>query len=406
MKLPRISLLSQVSSAHLVSHLHIMALPALLPLLPGQMGVGFVELGVALSVFNVVSALVQAPLGFAVDRFGARRMLTFGLLLGSVSFLSLGLLHTYYWLLVAMGLAGFANGIYHPADYSLLSGGIDERKMGRAFSVHTFAGYAGGALAPAILLGVAAWRDDTRLAFAAAGVAGLVAIALLWLPTRERPKVDVSARRPAAARSGRSSGTKVFTPVVFALTFLFVMLSLSGGSIQNFSVSALLSGYDVPLAVANGGLTAFMFASAFGVLSGGALADRTAHHGTVAAVALALAALLVALIPLFGIQGYLLVAVLGAAGFLFGIIAPSRDMLVRAAAPVGAEGRVFGIVSTGFNIGGAVGPVLFGWLLDSGRPQGIFWSAVLFMLFTVVISLLQERRTGRRRPLPEAAAAR
>ena len=46
-------------------------------------------------------------------------------------------------------------------------------------------------------------------------------------------------------------------------------------------------------------------------------------------------------------------------------------MLVHAAAPVGAEGCVFGIVSTGFSIGGAGGPVLFGWLLDSGRPQGI-----------------------------------
>ena len=89
MDIPRIPLLTQVSSAHLVSHLHIMALPALLPLLPAQMGVSFVELGLALSVFNVVSALVQAPMGFAVDRVGARLMLTLGLLLGSLSFLSL-----------------------------------------------------------------------------------------------------------------------------------------------------------------------------------------------------------------------------------------------------------------------------------------------------------------------------
>ncbi len=185
-----------------------------------------------------------------------------------------------------------------------------------------------------------------------------------------------------------------------------MLLSLSGGSIQNFSVSALLSGYDIPLAIANGGLTAFLFASAFGVLSGGALADRTAHHGTVAAVALAAAGMLIATIPIFGVHGYLLVAILGMAGFLFGIIAPSRDMLVRAAAPPGAEGRVFGIVSTGFNIGGAVGPVLFGWLLDSGRPEGIFWSAVAFMLFTVLISLLQERRTPKARIAAEAAAVR
>ena len=403
MDLPRIPLLTQVSSAHLVSHLHIMALPALLPILPDQMGVGFVELGLALSIFNIVSALVQAPLGFAVDRFGARKMLAFGLILGSGSFLSLGLLQSYGWLLVAMGLAGFANGIYHPADYSLLSTGIDENRMGRAFSVHTFAGYAGAALAPPVLLGIAAWQGNSRLAFAVAGLAGIVALALLWLPSSSSASASAASRK-AVARSKAGGGAKVFTPAVFALTFLFVLLSLSGTSIQNFSVSALLAGYDIPLAVANGGLTAFLFASAFGVLSGGALADRTAHHGTVAAVALAVAAALVATIPLFRIEGALLLAILTLSGFLFGIIAPSRDMLVRAAAPPGAEGRVFGIVSTGFNIGGAVGPVLFGWLLDSGRPQGIFWSAVLFMLFTVVISLLQERRTARGRGVAQEAA--
>ena len=57
-------LLAQVSIAHLVSHLHIMAVPALLPLLPDAMQVSFVELGIAIGLFNIISALVQAPLGF------------------------------------------------------------------------------------------------------------------------------------------------------------------------------------------------------------------------------------------------------------------------------------------------------------------------------------------------------
>ena len=402
MNIPRIPLLTQVSGAHLVSHLHMMALPAVLPLLPGQLGVGFVELGLALSVFNIVSALVQAPLGFAVDRFGARLVLTVGLLIGSCSFLSLGLFPSYTWLLIAMGLAGLANGVYHPADYALLSTGIDEKRMGRAFSLHTFAGYLGAAIAPGMLLGIAAWQG-TRLAFAAAGLAGFVAIALLWAPSRAaaQEKASPNKAKVTSRPVRRDRGSSVFTPAIFALTFLFVMLSLSGTSIQNFSVSALVSGYHVPLALANGALTAFLFASAFGVLAGGALADRTGQHGTVAAVALAVAALLVASVAFFNVQGVLLVSTLGLAGFLFGLIAPSRDMLVRAAAPVGAEGRVFGIVSTGFNIGGALGPVLFGWLLDSGKPQGIFWSAVLFMLFTVVIALLQERRIVRARGVPQ-----
>src|SRR5690554_5396143 len=148
-------LLAQVSIAHLVSHLHIMAVPALLPLLPDAMQVSFVELGIAIGLFNIISALVQAPLGFLVDRLGARRMLMAALLLGTVSFGLVAAFPSYPCLLAAMILAGLANGVYHPADYSLLSRGIPPKRMGRAFSIHTFAGFLGSALAPPIMIGVA-----------------------------------------------------------------------------------------------------------------------------------------------------------------------------------------------------------------------------------------------------------
>ena len=400
---PSIPLLAQVSIAHLVSHLHIMALPALLPLLPRQMGVGFVQLGLALSVFNVVSALVQAPMGYLVDRFGARRILMAGLLLGSLSFLSLAVHGSYVWLLVAMAFAGVANGVYHPADYALLAQGVEESRVGRAFSIHTFAGFLGGAIAPGLLLGVAALAG-TSGAFATAGLVGLLAVAVMMLPSR----VVAAARPLAADRGGKGSkgkaklggkagaAVRVFTPTVLVLTLLFTLLSLSTGSVQNFSVAALVTGYGIELSLANLALTAFLFASALGVLAGGVVADRTQRHGAVAASAFAATALLIGFVALTDPPAAVLVPVMGVAGFLSGLITPSRDMLVRAAAPAGAEGRVFGIVSTGFNIGGAAGPVLFGWLIDSGHPRGIFWSAVLFMLLTVVLTLLQEWHRARK----------
>jgi len=133
------------------------------------------------------------------------------------------------------------------------------------------------------------------------------------------------------------------------------------------------------------------------VLCGGALADCTKRHGVVAATAFGLAALLTAFVATASLSGMALTITMGITGFLTGVIAPSRDMLVRAASPKGAEGKTFGIVSTGFNIGGAVGPIGFGWMLDHGYPNGIFWASVAFMSLTVALALIQEWYLSRSR---------
>jgi MFS family permease len=382
-------LLTQVSIVHLISHLHIMAVPAMLPLLPAAMQVGFVELGVAIGVFNVVSAVVQAPLGFLVDRWGARRMLMAALVLGAAAFALVAAVPTYPALLVAMAIAGLANGVYHPADYSLLSRGIAHERMGRAFSIHTFAGFLGGALAPPLMVGAAlAW--SLRWSFAIAALAGAIGFAVLLLGGRE-PVVQASAS-PRAAERPRTGSAMAPVATLAVLTLLFTMLSLSTGAIERFSVSALVQGFDVSLGAANLALTVFLFASAIGVLAGGVLADRTARHGHVAAAAFAMAAMLVVGVIQVPLSAPALAVAYGAIGFLSGIVAPSRDMLVRAASPAGAEGKTFGIVSTGFNVGGVIGPVLFGYLLDKGLASGVLWASVCFMAITTAMVLFQERK--------------
>jgi MFS family permease len=197
----------------------------------------------------------------------------------------------------------------------------------------------------------------------------------------------------------------VLSPAVLAMTLFFVTLAMSNGGIQNFSVAAWVDGQGLSLTMANAALTAFLFASAGGVLFGGVVADRTKHHGLVAAFGFGSAAGLVLLVGGGAVGGLLLAPVMAAAGFLSGMIMPSRDMLVRAAAPPGQAGAVFGIVSTGFNLGGMVGPPLFGWLIDSGEPRLIFFAAASFMLLTAAMALAQEWRLGRRRRMAEASPA-
>jgi MFS transporter, FSR family, fosmidomycin resistance protein len=377
--------LSLVSLAHWVSHFHMLVLPMLFPFLKEQLGVGYVELGFAMTVFAVVSALTQAPIGYLVDHAGARRILLIGLTLGGLSLSVLGFHLSYTSLVVSAVLLGLANAVYHPSDYALLSAHMDEARMGRAFGVHTFAGYFGGAVAPAIMAALVMMLGGFG-ALIVAGMTGPLAAVLLLAGNVP----EVPPHKPHAD-GGKAKPANLLTPTLMLLTVFFMLLSLSNAGIASFGVVALMNGYGISFSNANVALTAFLGASAIGVLGGGFLADRIRHHNLVAAVAYAVNAVLVLVITFLNLPILLLTTIMLIAGFLSGVIAPSRDMMVRNAAPAGAYGRAFGIVSTGFNFAGVVSPLLFGWIMDMNAPRWVFGGSVIFMLLTIVLAFFTER---------------
>jgi MFS family permease len=385
-----------VSAAHFISHYYIIILAPLFVFIRADYGVSYTELGFAFVAFNVVTMLLQTPAGFLVDRMGPKPLLVSGVALGAVAIAVAGLVDS-FWVFVAMfGVAGLANTIYHPADYTLLSQGVSPERMSHAFSIHTFAGMLGGAAAPASLLlmyNYAGWRG----AFLGAAALGLVVAAVLAFSS------DLDARRPQAVKaadraadSGDTGWRLLFSlPILQSLAF-FVLLAIANAGLQNYSVVALGTAYGTPLAVANTALSAYLLFTAIGVLSGGLVASRTGRHALVAAIGVAVYALVTFAIGIVDLGSVLLIVMMSLAGFLTGVIMPSRDLIVRENTPAGSFGKVFGFVTTGFNIGGIISPLVFGWLMDNNSPRAVFVfvAAVSLVSIATVLAIPKQRASN------------
>jgi MFS transporter, FSR family, fosmidomycin resistance protein len=377
-----------ICAAHFLSHYYMIMLAPLFAFVRADYGVSYTDLALALTAFNVVSAVFQTPAGFLVDHIGARSVLIAGVVIGAAAFAVAGLVHSFAVFIAMYAVAGLGNTVYHPADYSILSRSPPSR-MGQIFSFHTFSGILGGAVAPATLLAMQS-RFGWRGAYVGAAMLGAAVLVLLILQRPDPAELKHRSAPPndgTTAAQGRERGWRLLlSPPILLNLFYFVLTSVMGG-LNSFLIVALGALYRTSDTIADVALTALLLMNALGVLIGGVLAVRSSRHATVAALGLAFAGAATALVGVVGASPVTLVLTTSMSGLFVGITAPSRDMLVRAVTPLGAYGRVFGFVSSGFNIGAMIAPPIYGMLMDHGMPRAVFFfsAACSILCITTVV---------------------
>jgi MFS family permease len=396
--------ISLIGAAHFMSHVYILMLPPLFIYARAEYGATFEQLAYAMAAFGAFSAALQVPAGFVVDRIGSGALLIGGLVLSATGVAIVGLIPSYWALIAGYSLLGVANTVYHPADYAILSHGVSAPRMAQAYSIHTFLGMAGQAVAPTFMLvmaGLFGWHSGfLAIAVVTYAVAAVLLLQKDALSDRHLVRRDDTRKNePAMPRESR---WKLLTsgPILRSFIF-FALLTLTGSAMQNFTIVGFGALNGTPAAQASVGLTAFLVFNALGVLSGGFIADKFKNPMRIATIGLALSGVTILILAYVNFPVVLFVVMLALSGFLNGVIMPSRDLIVRAVTPPGAFGVVFGFVTTGFNVSAVIAPLLYGRLMDEGQPRLIFVCAAIFTALS--LTMANTARAKKTAPIEKAA---
>jgi MFS family permease len=374
-----------VGLAHGTSHFHHLILAALFPWLKPAFGLSYAELGLLLTAFFIVSGVGQALAGFVVDRVGARSVLFFGMAMLGISALVLSVAGSYAALMAGALLAGVGNSIFHPADYTLLNQRVSRARLAHGFSVHGISGNIGWAAAPLFMTTVAA-LSSWRMALACAAILPFAVLAILMLNRAHlRPEPKPASAPVAAGGEGTLSFLRL--RAVWMCFAFFFLTAVALGGIQAFASIGLMQLYGISRELATGSYTAYMLASAGGMLLGGFVGAGRQDHDRTVAIAFAVAAALALLLGVAVVPGWLALPLMALVGFFSGVAGPSRDLMIRAAAPKNATGRVYGIVYSGLDAGLSVGPALFGLVMDAEHPEWLFAGIALFQALAIVTAV-------------------
>lgn len=374
-----------VSVAHGTSHFYHLILTPLFPWLKIEFGLSYAELGFLMTMFFVVSTIMQAAAGFWVDHSGPLKVLFFGVATLAISAVVLSFSTGYWSLLFGACLAGLGNGVFHPADYTLINRRVSPKRLAHAYSMHGVSGALGWAVSPAVLVTVTAFAGWREALLVASAIAWVILAIFYWrrhilMGSQDERDLEEIARKNSSA----FSFDYLKLPMVWMCWGFFFLSALALSGVQSFAPTAMQLLYDLPIALTTAASSSYMLASAVGIFLGGFIAARTRFPERVIVIAFIVGSLISVLIAMTIVSGSTMMSLFTVMGFCVGISGPSRDLMIRSAIPKEASGRVFGTVYSGLDSGLAIGPLIFGLFMDWKMVPGVFILIAVFLMLTLL----------------------
>lgn len=362
--------------------------------LRADIGLDNEQLGFMTSLFYLSFALVQLPLGAALDRFGPRLVTPALMLVGAAGSVLYSLGDTFLLLSVARALLGVGFAGVLMGAMKAFASRFPEDRFATVSSLLVGIGASGALLAGtplAWLAGTVGWR--AIFAWGAAVV--VIAAAVIVVGTRNsRPAPKASSSSAAAGFGAIARDHRFWRVAILNLATVGVMLAVQG--LWGGPYLADLYGRS-ELQVGNA-LVALGIGVVIGNLSCGYLADRFGRGVVVmigASVFIACQVLLALALPTAPVSAIYLT--LGVFGSYFVVLIAE----VRAIFPAELTGRAI----TGVNLFGMVGAMVVQWLMglliesgdgDGGYRLAFSVTAALATLATVAYWPVARGDSGRR----------
>ena len=385
-----------ITLGHALTHWYPSSFFLILPVLAGQIGLSYTQVGLLITVRSITLTLVNLPGGAIVDMVGRRGLLmALSLAWCCVPYFFLGLTSNYTLILVCSALMGVGNNLWHPAAISDLAERYPTRR-GWVLSIHALGANLGdllGPLAVGFLLVSMAYTD----VFVANLVPGLLLAGLFFLWVRSESATEPGSERLSVRRYWEGVKALGRNGAVILLSIVGGIRAMTQTGLSTF-IPFYLAGLGMSPALVGAYLAVVQGAGLIASPASGSLSDRFGRKPFVAGGMLAVSVIVVifanlTLISLPGVDFvWLFVAALALIGFFLFALRPAMQAWTMDMVPREMGGTTVGLMFGSQSLFSAVSPAVGGVLADSyGLMATFYFIAATILVANVIVMLVPDR---------------